>query len=169
MTPTINTERLSLRHLLRSTPDQVRWLNDPQVVRFSEQRHRKHTALSQLAYINLFKDGSHIWAIHRVDNRQHIGNLTAIYDAPNNVADVGIMIGEQTEWDHGIGTEAWSAACDWLLGEGGMRKLEAGCMGNNAAMLKILAKSGFTKEGERVNHFMFNGGAVHAVLFGRFA
>ncbi len=168
MTPTITTERLSLRHLTRSTPDQLRWLNDPMVVRYSEQRHQQHTQYSQLSYINLFREGSHIWAIHRVDNKQHIGNLTAVYDAPNGVADVGIMIGETTEWDKGIGTEAWMAACDWLLGEGGVRKLEAGCMKSNEGMMKILKKSGFTKEGERVNHFVVNGGTVHAVLFGRF-
>jgi ribosomal-protein-alanine N-acetyltransferase len=168
MTPTITTERLSLRHLTKSTPDQIRWLNDPEIVRYSEQRHERHTQFSQITYVNSFKDGSHIWAIHRVDNKRHIGNITATLDAPNNVSDVGLLIGEADLWGRGYGAEAWNAVCKWLLSEGKVRKLEAGCMRSNAAMLKIIQKSGFKQEGERVNHYVLGGGTVSAVLFGRF-
>lgn len=168
MTPTISTERLSLRHLTRATPEQVRWLNDPEVVRYSEQRHQHHTQFSQMGYINSFKGSSHIWRIARVDTGAHIGNLTATHDADNNVADVGIMIGQASLWGQGYGAEAWDAACSWLLGAGGVRKLEAGCMRSNEAMMKIIQKSGFRLEGERANHFLLGGSPVGAVLFGRF-
>jgi RimJ/RimL family protein N-acetyltransferase len=168
MTPTISTERLSLRALSKASVEQVRWLNDPEIVRYSEQRHKHHTQYSQLNYINSFKDGSHIWAIRRVDIGDHIGNLTATYDAPNGIADVGILIGEANTWGQGFGAEAWNAACRWLLTDGGVRKLEAGCMRANAAMLKIIQKSGFKLEGERANHFLLGGSPVGAALFGRF-
>lgn len=168
MTPTIATERLSMRALTKSTPEQVRWLNDPEVVRFSEQRHQRHTQYSQMTYINSFKDGSHIWRIIHIGSGKHIGNIAAIYDAPNKRADVGIMIGEAGFWGAGYGTEAWNAVCSWLLGEGGLRKLEAGCMRNNEAMLKIIRGSGFKHEGDRANHFLLSGSPVSAALFGRF-
>jgi ribosomal-protein-alanine N-acetyltransferase len=123
---------------------------------------------SQLSFIHMFTGNSHIWGIYRVDTRDHIGNLTAMHDAPNNVADVGIMIGESSVWAQGYATEAWQGACDWLLTDGAVRKLEAGCMRDNVAMLKIIRKSGFVEEGERKNHFLLGGSPVSAVLFGRF-
>lgn len=168
MTPTISTERLSLRHLTKSSPDQIRWLNDPEIMRYSEQRHQHHTQFSQINYVNSYKDGSHIWAIHRLDVKKHIGNLTATYDAPNRLADVGILIGEADQWGRGYGAEAWNAACSWLLGDGDVRKLEAGCMRSNEAMMKIIRKSGFKQEGERANHFLAGGSPVSAMLYGRF-
>lgn len=165
---TIATERLVLRPLTKVSPRQVAWLRDPDVIRFSEQRHRTHTLSSQLRYVSSFGGKSRIWAIHRVIGFDHIGNLTATVDEPNNTADVGIMIGDPTAWKQGYGAEAWIAACNWLLVTGGVRKLEAGCMRDNEAMMKILKKSQFTLEGERANHFLLDGRPVGMVLFGRF-
>lgn len=169
MTPTLSTGRLSLRQLKKPTARQVSWLNDPEVMRFSEQRHREHSMDSQGRYIDLFKDGSHIWGIYRVDTRDHIGNISAMHDKPNKVSDVGIMIGESGLWGQGYASEAWHTICNWLLAkEGGeVRKLEAGCMRDNMAMLKIIRSSGFTEEGERKNHSLLGGSPVGMVLFGR--
>jgi RimJ/RimL family protein N-acetyltransferase len=172
MTPTLATGRLSLRRIGKPTPRQVAWLNDPEVMRFSEQRHREHTLHSQQVYINLFRQvpSSHFWGIYRVDRKTHIGNVTAVHDTANNVADVGIMIGESELWGQGYATEAWHKVCEWLLDKdgGAVRKLEAGCMRDNMAMLKIIRSSGFVEEGERKNHFLLGGSPVGMVLFGRF-
>jgi len=170
VTPTLSTERLTLRQLTKPTPDHVRWLNDPEVTRYSEQRHIEHSMYRQIQYINSFEGNSHIWGIYRVDNKANIGIITATHDPPNNLADVGILIGDVDVWGQGYGAEAWRAACDWLLSPdgGGMRKLEAGCMRANEAMMKIIIKSRFKHEGDRANHFLLGGNPVSAALFGRF-
>ncbi len=167
---TIATQRLVLRPLTKASPRQVAWLRDPEVVRFSEQRHREHTLSSQLRYVNSFAGRSHIWAIYRVDGGEQIGNLTALVDEPNNVAEVGILLGDKAAWGKRYGLEAWIGACDWLLNAtgGAVRKLEAGCMRDNEAMMAILKKSKFIQEGERMNHFLLDGRPVGMVLFGRF-
>lgn len=169
MTPTISTSRLTLRPLIKASMSQVAWLRDPDVVRYSEQRHREHTLSSQLRYVGSFAGKSHLWAIVVVETGDHIGNLSAKHDEPNNVSDVGIMIGETTMWGNGYASESWRAACDWLLDKncGGVRKLEAGCMRDNEAMLRIIRGSGFKQEGERLNHFLRDGSPISAVLFGR--
>lgn len=170
MTPSLSTSRLSLRPLTRATQQQIAWLRDPDVVRYSEQRHREHTLSSQLNYIRSFAGQSHIWGIYLVEDGEHIGNITATHDEPNNVTDVGILIGETRAWGKGYGFEAWKAVCNWLLDPnlGGVRKLESGCMRCNEAMLKIIRGSGFAEEGERKNRFLINGNQpVSAVLFGR--
>lgn len=169
MMATISTQRLILRQLTRTTPQQVRWLLDPKVVRYSEQRHLNHTFSTQHRYVSSFGGRSILWGIRSAETGTEIGTLSARLDDPNNVADVGIMIGETDFWGRGYAKEAWRAACDWLLGPGcgGVRKLEAGCMENNEAMLKIIRSSGFVAEGERKLHFLFDGNPVSMVLFGR--
>jgi [ribosomal protein S5]-alanine N-acetyltransferase len=166
----IGTERLSLRPLAKASPKQVAWLRDPDVVKYSEQRHRNHTLSSQLRWVQSFAGRSVLWGIYRIDSGEQIGNLTAMVDEPNNVADVGIMIGDKASWRKGFGSEAWSAACTWLLHPDGgkVRKLEAGCMRENEGMLAILQKTRFVYEGERANHFLLNHNPVGAVLYGRF-
>lgn len=165
----ISTARLALRPLTKATPRQVAWLRDPEVVKFSEQRHMTPSLSAQLRYVNSFAGQSHIWAIYFVGTGEHIGNLTATHDEPNNVADVGLLIGESKFWGKGLGKEAWQAATNWLISlDGGcIRKLEAGCMKTNTAMLKIIRSTGFVQEGERLNRFLVQGQPISSVLFGR--
>lgn len=169
MTPSISTAHLSLRPLTKVVSRNIAWLRDPEVVRYSEQRHRTHTISTQLHYINSFGGKSHLWGIYLVETGDHIGNLSAVHDEPNNVSDVGIMIGDRRCWGKGYGTEAWVRACGWMLDRDGgdIRKLEAGCARNNEAMLKIIRGTGFTQEGERLNRFLFEGNPISALLFGR--
>lgn len=170
MTPTLSTSRLSLRQLTKSTARQIGWLIDPEVVKFSEQRHARNPTLkSQLRYVDTFEGKSHLWAIHLVATGEHIGNISAVHDPDNDVADVGIMIGEKKCWGLDIGGEAWRAVCGFLLdpARGNIRKLEAGCMRENEAMVKIIRSSGFADEGERRGHFLLDGRPVGMLLFGR--
>lgn len=170
MTPTIATQRLALRPLRKASSRHTAWLRNPDVVRYSEQRHQEHTLSSQLRYVNSFTDKSHLWGIYLVEGvGEMIGTIAAIHDEPNNVAEVGLLIGETSCWGSGFGKEAWAAACNWLLDKdcGNVRKLEAGSMRSNEAMLKILRGSKFVEEGERKNRFLLDGAPVSAVLFGR--
>lgn len=169
MTPTISTARLTLRPLTKVASRNIAWLRDPEVVRYSQQRHELHTLSTQMRYISAFTGRSHLWAIVEVQTGDHIGNLSATHDAPNDVTDVGIMIGETRSWGKGYAKEAWSQACLWLLdpGCGKVRKLEAGCARSNVAMMKIIQGSGFKQEGERLNHLLIDGAPTGMVLFGK--
>jgi RimJ/RimL family protein N-acetyltransferase len=165
----ISTARLSLRPLTKATPRQVAWLRDPEVTRFSERRHETPNLSAQLRYINSFGGQSRVWGIFDIGSGEHIGNLTAVHDEPNNVSDIGIMIGETKFWGKGLGKEAWQAATNWLISRDGgcIRKLEAGAMKTNTAMIRIIRSTGFVQEGERLNHFLCAGAPISALLFGR--
>lgn len=169
MTPTLSSTRLSLRSLVKPTSRNLAWLKDPDVVRFSQQQHQNHTLSTQLRYINSFSGRSHLWAIFLFETNEHIGNVSARHDDANDVSDVGIMIGETKHWGKGLGREAWGRACAWLLDKDGghVRKLEAGCARTNAPMVKIIHGSGFKQEGELLNHFLFDGSPISALLYGR--
>lgn len=158
-----------LRPLTKVQSRNIAWLRDPDVVRFSEQRHQSHTLSSQLRYLNSFGGKSHIWGVYLADTGDYIGNVTAMHDEPNRVTGVGIMIGETKHWGKGYAREAWSQVCTWLLMSGGgdARKLESGCAKSNVAMVKIIQGSGFKLEGERLNHFLVDGSPISMVLYGR--
>ena len=171
--PTLETKRLTLvpfrdAHL---TERYVGWLNDPEVVRYSEQRHRRHTVESCRRFVASFADGpSHLWAIVAKDKALgHVGNINSAVDAPNRTSDVAIMIGEKKARGLGLGAEAWQAVVDYLLGPGGMRKVTAGTMAENKAMLKIMKKTGMIEEGLRRGQFMLDGRQVDLVQVALFA
>ncbi len=171
--PTLETKRLTLTAFADAhlTERYVAWLNDPEVVRYSEQRHRRHTLDSCRDFVRSFADGpSHLWAIVAKDRALgHIGNINSAVDAPNRTADVAILIGDRKAWGRGLGAEAWGAVVDFLLGAGGMRKVTAGAMAANAAMVKIMRNAGMTEEGRRRGQFLLDGRPVDVVLTARFA
>jgi RimJ/RimL family protein N-acetyltransferase len=147
----------------------VAWLNDPAVVRFSEQRHKAHSLESCRAYAASYVGTpNHFWAII-AGSLGHIGNLSATVDEANRVADLAILIGERECWGKGLGTSAWTAAMQWLLQDGGMRKVTAGTMAANQGMLSIMKKSGMMEEGRRRAQFLHDGASVDLVLVARFA
>lgn len=149
----------------------VDWLNEPNTTRYSEQRHRRHTRGSCEAYFDAMQSGGHyFWAIELTDGgaARHIGNISATLDRANGVADLAILIGDREARGQGLGREAWIAACEWLLGPGGMRKISAGTMAENRRMLAIFQTSGMSIEAVRKGHFVLDGkpvDAVYAALF----
>jgi RimJ/RimL family protein N-acetyltransferase len=170
LTPTLSTSHLVLRPLTKPSQRQLDWLRDRETMQYSEQRHRTHTLTSQLDWITGQPTGSHLWAIRLIETDGHIGNMCAAADEANEVVDLGILIGERDCWGKGYATEAFRAATTWLLGkdDGGFRKVEAGCMANNAPMKRVLFHAGFTQEGERRNHFLHHGAPVGLIYFGKF-
>lgn len=175
MTPILQTERLHLsRYVAGFVRDRhVEWLNDPDVVRYSEQRHKQHTEASQHKYLNELPGGSHIWLIRLGEESlgdvcpgTHIGTITAYIDEPNRLANMGIMIGEKEAWGQGYGLEAWTAVMDWLFTKAGIRKIEAGMMVENFPMKSICSRADMVYDGYRREHFLLDGRPVDLVYYG---
>jgi RimJ/RimL family protein N-acetyltransferase len=155
-----------------ATDQHVGWLNDPEIVRYSEQRHKTHTLESQHRYLNDFPADSHIWLISLKDrftfNLGSVGTITAYVDSRNKLADMGILIGERIVRGFAYGLEAWVEVMRFLFSDG-TRKIECGCMSRNAAMRMLAAKSDMTFEGLRRDHFMLDGRLDDLMLFGKYA
>ena len=171
--PRLNTERLTLMPFSAEflTQGYVAWLNDSEVVRFSEQRHRSHTLESCRRFVEGFADGpNHLWAI--IEKEQgfgHIGNIKTDVDAPNRTADIAILIGDTRAWSQGLGGEAWNAVVDYLLGPACMRKVTAGAIAENEAMVAIMRASGMAEEGRRRNQMLLGDRPVDVIITARLA
>lgn len=177
----ILTKRLALMPYLNPDEKLVRihkgWMDDPEVVRYSEHRHNPPSRQRNIRYINSFDhQTSFLWAI--LDKRvtahhntpwedYYIGHLAAYGDTPNKSFDLAIVIGERSVWGKGYGLEAWQGGLDWLLAEGA-RKVSAGTMAANVGMMRIFEKSGMQLEGRRKDHFLLEGAPVDLVQVARF-
>jgi RimJ/RimL family protein N-acetyltransferase len=165
--PIIETPRLCIIPFSEKylTPRYIGWLNDPDVVRYSEQRHRSHSLESCSQYWQSFANTPHyFWAITAIDpNIGHIGNMNAHLDKMNSVADVGILIGERVVWGKGYGLEAWVAVCNYLLRDVGVRKVTAGTVAVNKGMIRIMEHAGMIADGRRIRQCMVDGAEVDVI------
>ena len=92
------------------TSQYVGWLNDPEVVQFSEQRHTKHTIKSCISYFNKQTISNNLFlAIEfKSSNKtiQHIGNIGVFITRLSAFSIFVIMIGA-----------FYLAHSDWFINE----------------------------------------------------
>ncbi len=143
----------------------IGWLNNPDVVRFSENRHDVHTIDSQLNYLVSM---GHPHAYLEIWLDDHIvGSATAFVDVHNSVANIGVMVGETSVWGMGVGFAAWTLLMDYVF-DRNIRKIEAGTMSANLPMLRIMQKSGMYEEGRRHGRFLVDGMYYDEIHYARF-
>lgn len=165
----IHSERIRIRPFVEAdiTEKYVSWLNDPNVVRYSEQRHRAHTLDSCRAFYDSFSNNDDLFlAVEDRKTANHIGNIVAYVDQPNASVNLTILIGDTSYWGKGLGREAWCMTVKNLLEYGGMRRVEAGTMEINRPMRALMRDAGMKEEGRMLGRFLVEGRAVDMLHFG---
>lgn len=151
------------------TPEYVGWLNDLQVVRFSNQRFRQHSFSSCRDYVASFQGSpNRFLKILRQEDARMVGTMTAYAAVPHGTVDMGIMVGCRSAWGQGVGQDAWNTLLHWLLGTGSVRKVTGGAMRCNQAMVRIMERSGMLLEAVRPGQEMLDGVPQDLVYFGMF-
>jgi ribosomal-protein-alanine N-acetyltransferase len=169
--PRIETERLRIESFTSEylTEKYVSWLTDSEVVRFSEQRHARHTLESCRSYWSSFSGTPNfLWALVAKDPAiGHFGNITSYVDQSRLSADIGILIGEKRVWNKGYGREAWIAVCQYLFEEQGICQITAGTLEVNKSMIGIMNAIGMIPDPTRSGKSLYEGENVefyYAVL-----
>lgn len=164
MTPILTTPRLILTPYTAAlvTDQHVAWLNHPEIVKYSEQRHKRHTLESQHRYLNEFSAGSHIWIISNLDG--DAGTISAHIDRPNRLANMGILIGQEF-WGREYGKEAWDTVVEFLADKQDIRRVEAGMMRSNRPMAFLAQKCGMNLEVYIKGHFLLDGKKEDMLLY----
>jgi [ribosomal protein S5]-alanine N-acetyltransferase len=163
--------RLLLRTMRSSdiTPELVAWLNDPAVVRFSNQRFLRHTLDSCHRYLQGFECGPNLYLSARLRaTDQAVGTLTVYRNPHHGTADVGILMGERSLWGQGLGLEAFALLADALAAEPGLRKLTCGMVADNRAMVSVAQRAGFVQEAVRRGQELVDGQPADLLHFARF-
>jgi len=151
------------------TPRYVAWLNDPEVTRFSELRHRSHTLDECRGYVAGMRAAGHwLLAIRVGTEERHVGNVAVYFDPPNRAAELSILIGDREYWGRGLGLAAWRAAIVKIFEETDVQKIGAGTMAANAPMLRTMESSGMTPDGVQKGQLIWNDERVDVVRYAIF-
>lgn len=139
-------------------PAYLSWLHDVDVVRTIGRPDYvlKPVELSEVqAYVEAVSSSENdlFMAMHLRETGQFVGTVKAGHiDWYSGTADIGIMIGVREQWGQGLGTDSLSALCGYLFDEIGLRRLTAGVMAINPAMVRVFEKLGFRIEGKSRQH-----------------
>jgi ribosomal-protein-alanine N-acetyltransferase len=147
----------------------IGWLNDQNIMKFSNQRFFVHNLKSCLGYLASFEGTDNLFiAIRRLSDDKLIGTLTAYFAKNHGTVDVGIMIGNSSLWGMGFGLDAWTTMINWLLGRKDIRKLTAGTLASNLAMIKLMEHSGMVLEATRKSQEIFEGRPEDMLHYAKF-
>ena len=144
---------LELREYTIPEQKHIDWLNDKDLMRYSDQRHVHHTRASVQHY--MFQ----VWFRGVYLNDVLIGTVAASIDKHNDVADLGILMGGR----RGYGKAAWKLALDELSTH---RMIVAGCMVGNQAMQTIMRR---TMEYSHIipDRFLYDGKPMAGIYYRR--
>jgi len=152
--------------------DYISWLNDPEVVKYSDQSFFEHTKLSSLNYLESFSQTNNLFlAIKEKQTNNLIGTITIYIDKNHGVADLGIMIGNKKYWGCGIGTDTYSLAIKYIFNEYNLRKITSGMPSSHLGMIKVVERSGMSLEGIRAQQQIFCGvltDTLHYAIFNKY-
>ena len=167
----IEGENIYLREVRQNDVNEnyYAWMNDYEITQYLETRYYPNS-LDKISEFVKSKDGdsSNVFlAIVNKSTNAHIGNVKL---GPINwihrTAEIGILLGEKKDWGKGFATETLKLLSNYAFKKLNLRKLTAGCYGNNKGSEKAFVKAGFEIEGVRKSHFFFEGHYVDFVLLG---
>lgn len=164
--------RLRLRGMASgdAAPDYLRWMNDPEIVRYTESRFAKYTSDDIARYISAMQadPDSLLLAIEIAEVSRHIGNIKiGPVDWYHRSADIGLLIGEADCWGRGFASEAIAVLGDYAFSTLKLDKLTAGVYAPNVGCIRAFERAGFLREGIRRSQCRFEAGRVDVVLMGR--
>jgi len=153
-------EQILLRELTVDDASQAYcdWLNDPVVNKYLETRHATTPQLREYIQKQIDDPNSLFLGVLDKQSGQHIGNVKLEpIDWQNKKAVFGILIGEKSYWNRGVGTEATRLAVTIAFG---MECVELGVISENAAAIRAYQKVGF-RETQRIPKAMNHGGILY--------
>ncbi len=148
----------------------IDWLNDPEVVKYSNQRFKPHDANSCHNYLKSFENTENLFlAVHLKEAEEFIGTMTAYYSAPHQVVDLGLMIGNKKYWGRGFGQEAWNLLMSFMLEKSKIRKVTGGTSSSNLGMINIMKRAEMKADGRRIEQELMDGVPADIVYFAKFS
>lgn len=141
------------------TKKYYRWMNDFEILKFTEQDYKKHS-LSDIKKFIKDKNKSKNEFVYGIflkekNTNNHIGNIKL--GPINNIhktADISYFIGEKNLWGKGYSTIAIKKIIK-IAKKKGVKKLAAGHYEMNIGSGKVLKKNGFKLEGVFKSEIVF--------------
>jgi RimJ/RimL family protein N-acetyltransferase len=168
--PILKGKKIILKPLnLNQAESFLRWFKDPAVDKFLGRDHRGLTLKKEIEFINKSRiDKTAIrWAIY-TKNGELIGNtgLEQIDRKKNLKAVWGIVIGEKSYWNKGLGTDTLRVVLKFGFKKLKLNRIELEVFPYNKRGLRCYEKCGFKKEGIKRQAVKKNGKFIDKIIMG---
>lgn len=166
--PVLQGEKVRLRPVEhRDLADFVRWLADPEITQYLGDVFHPPTLEEEEAWYkrvtadeNLF-----VWAIENKEG-QLLGNVKISVDPGHQKAELGIFIGEKSQWDHGYGADAIRTVLRYAFIDLYLHRVELETREDNLRAQRCYDKCGFHWEGMRRENRLRDGIFYNTVVMG---
>ncbi len=170
----VHMVRFERQHL--DDPAYYAWLRDSEVVRYIG----RDELLEGIPFFEVEDYVEHLWAnenclflaVYHSESDTFIGtakiNFSSEFGRRNDIGDVGIMIGARNFWSQGLATDVLRTLSKFAFDELGARKLFAGAMSLNVAVIKAFLRIGYFEEGRLRQQLFDKGFYCDHVLLGCF-
>tara|TARA_A100001388_G_C28452919_1_gene349495 strand:- start:29 stop:565 length:537 start_codon:yes stop_codon:yes gene_type:complete len=150
------------------TSNYVNWLNDYEIVKFTEQRHFKHNLKKVRQFVREKYKSPKNFLFGIYYEGEHIGNIKlGEINTFHLTSEVSYFIGKKELWGKGIATRCVKRIIKFGFEKVGLKKVTAGYYEINKASKKVLEKSGFKYEGTRKNDRLFENKRCNYINVGR--
>ena len=152
----IKLKTLTLKNF---SPDYIYWINKNKVNKYLEIRYKKQTRNDIKKFIIKCKKSrsTYLFGIFIIKSNVHIGNIKLeITNLRHRRAEVGIMIGQESEWGKGYGAQAIKLLQKFAKYRLKLKKLSAGCYENNTGSMKAFLNAGWEVEGFQKSFWKLN-------------
>lgn len=130
----------------------VSWLNNPDIVKYTEARFLTHTLQGTKNFVQRCNLSDSILLLGIFYEGKHIGNIKSDINIPHKTAGIGLIIGEKLLHGIGIGGTVINVMCSYLFSTREIYKINAGAYVSNTASIKAFQKVGFKVEYTKYKH-----------------
>ena len=127
------------------TGDYIAWMNDCEVVKYTESRFMPHTRESIIEFVkSANSDSTHTFAIIAKDLDRHIGNIKlGGINQNHRYGDIGLIIGRKEYYGRGIATESIRLVTDYAFDRLALHKVWCGIYAPNIGSLRAFQNAGW--------------------------
>ncbi len=171
ITPTIQTERLTLRQYNQEDLQPLQdILRDTEVMKYSglDVNDFMKNAKAELEWFKQLNNSNNgiRWIITFKNDNTYLGDLGFMdIDQGNNRSEISYKLSRK-QWNKGLITEALRAVISYGFNELGLNRITAQVHNCNGASQRVLMKLGFLMEGTMREHEYIYGNYADVLIFG---
>tara|TARA_X000000950_G_C13734416_1_gene585699 strand:+ start:196 stop:735 length:540 start_codon:yes stop_codon:yes gene_type:complete len=148
----------------------VAWMNNYDVVKFTNQKNLKHTLRSVKLYVKDRLESNNELLFGFFNDKLHIGNIKiGPINFYNRNTQISYIVGNKNFWGKGIATDVICNIVDYCFRNLCLLKVSALTYSNNIASQKVLMKNNFVKEAVIKKQLFFENKFVDMIYFSKFS
>ena len=161
-----NKVKLKILREHHISKEYISWLNDYDVVKFTNQKFKKHNYNNVRKFVYLMLESKENFLFGIFYNNIHVGNIKiGPIDFNNKNTQISYFIGEKSYWGKGIAFEAIRKVLYICKKKYKLKKVMAYVVKENIGSIKVLKKNNFKIEGCLKKYFVFEKKRLDEIVF----